>query len=165
MDEKMCALLFGGRVDIDWEFVPSSGRSGGVVSIWKKSVFEKMQVCSGPGFIAIKGVLKAGSVACCVVNVYSPCSLSDRRSQWQELILVKNQLGNSVCEEMNQIDIQSEMVDLNSQQLSEDLEQFHPFQSVSSDVEDYPWEIAYEGGSSAPECHPSKRVRVVWVLP
>ncbi|KAK7258795.1 hypothetical protein RIF29_24382 [Crotalaria pallida] len=93
LDMRNCAGLFGDRNDMDWEFIPSNGRSGGVVSIWRKSKFEKKRVIVGPGFIAIQGDLHIGMVPCCFVNIYSPCNLGDRIMQWQELIFVKNQLG------------------------------------------------------------------------
>ncbi|KAK7268910.1 hypothetical protein RIF29_21619 [Crotalaria pallida] len=90
---KCALLLFGDRDGLDWEFFPSNGRSGGVVSIWRKLIFSKKTVCSDPAFIVIQGVWEVANVPCIIANIYSPCDLTDQISQWQELSFVRNRFG------------------------------------------------------------------------
>ncbi|KAK7256100.1 hypothetical protein RIF29_29534 [Crotalaria pallida] len=90
VDRSSCSRLWSDD-DFDWDFVPSTGRSGGLISMWRSSSFSKSNTVHGSGFLIIQRTWVAGSCSCIVVNVYSPCDLVDKIHLWQQLLLVKQQ--------------------------------------------------------------------------
>ncbi|XP_019459903.1 PREDICTED: uncharacterized protein LOC109359661 [Lupinus angustifolius] len=53
-DDSLCFGLWGNK-NCDWEFSPSSGRSGGILSLWDSNKFQKISVYRGVGFLAVYG--------------------------------------------------------------------------------------------------------------
>jgi hypothetical protein len=80
----------------DWVFVPAVGNSGGVISIWRKSLFSLVFSFSGCGFV---GVCLDGIVdhmRCFVVNIYAKCNLPEKRQMWSELLMSKRGFGGGL---------------------------------------------------------------------
>ncbi|KAK7244178.1 hypothetical protein RIF29_38996 [Crotalaria pallida] len=50
----LCNNLWGNQ-ELDWDFLPSQGRSGGTLCLWDKDMFRKIAVHKGASFIAIHG--------------------------------------------------------------------------------------------------------------
>ncbi|KAJ9544401.1 hypothetical protein OSB04_024108 [Centaurea solstitialis] len=77
-----------GMGNVDFEFVPSLGRSGGIISIWDANSFLKESVFHDQHFLAIKGRWLQNNKPCGIINVYAPNSLSEREALWSKLSLV-----------------------------------------------------------------------------
>ncbi|XP_058775500.1 uncharacterized protein LOC131649760 [Vicia villosa] len=86
------ALVSGlwGRTDHEWSARNSEGRSRGILTIWRKDVLQSEFSFSGKGFLGIMARCK-GSIFY-FINIYSPCSLIDKRSLWAELLDWKQKL-------------------------------------------------------------------------
>ncbi|XP_058784985.1 uncharacterized protein LOC131659881 [Vicia villosa] len=71
-----------------FSFTASEGSSGGLLSIWNSKTVSVEASFSGPGFLGTK-VLWKGAIYY-VVNVYSDCTLSQKRILWNRLLVLKN---------------------------------------------------------------------------
>lgn len=96
IDHNFCYSLWGNN-HCDWAFVPSIGRSGGLLSVWGLGAFSISSSFSGTGYLGISGVWSCG-VQCSLVNIYSPCDLEGKRSLWSNLIReMQNRGGECWC--------------------------------------------------------------------
>ncbi|KAJ0434139.1 putative RNA-directed DNA polymerase [Helianthus annuus] len=73
--------------------VDASGRSGGLVSLWNTEVLSNSSVITGTHFINVSGFLEGVNVPVHICNVYAPNNLTRRRSLWDELLKLKNNLS------------------------------------------------------------------------
>jgi hypothetical protein len=92
ISDKLCYSLWGSN-DCDWSFRPSEGNSGGILSIWCKSISSPIFSFAGEGFVGVClewGVMKE---VCFIVNIYAKCDLSSKRRMWNNLVLLKRGLG------------------------------------------------------------------------
>ncbi|GAU24549.1 hypothetical protein TSUD_148900 [Trifolium subterraneum] len=92
LSEAFCYSLWGSD-DCEWVFLPSVGRSGGILSIWGKTNNSLIFSFVGDGFVGIClewGVLKT---VCIVVNVYSKCDVGSKRLLWNNLLNVRRGIG------------------------------------------------------------------------
>jgi exonuclease III len=90
--DSLCYSIWGGE-DCQWVSHPSSGSSGGLLSIWSKSFASLKFSFSGDGFVGAcleYGVLKK---VCFVINVYSSCDISGKRRLWEVLVSAKRYFG------------------------------------------------------------------------
>jgi hypothetical protein len=88
---NLCHRLWG-NADCDWAFLPAVGNSGGILSIWKKSL--------GPVAFSVMGEvvgvcldLVDKSVRCCIINVYAKCNIADKRRLWREVLMTRRGFG------------------------------------------------------------------------
>ncbi|CAJ2642584.1 unnamed protein product [Trifolium pratense] len=91
--DSICYSIWGSQ-DCDWVYLPSVGRSGGILSIWSKSNNSLIFSFKGEGFVGVClewGVLKT---ICFVVNVYSKCDIVSKRRLWNNLLNCKRGLGD-----------------------------------------------------------------------
>ncbi|KAK7274641.1 hypothetical protein RIF29_15737 [Crotalaria pallida] len=95
MDQSMAKSLWGDS-NLDWVAIPSIGRSGGILCIWRKSSFSRCNVVQGNNFILIQGVWISDFFICSIVTVYSPCGLAKKISLWEELRALKFSLGSGL---------------------------------------------------------------------
>lgn len=74
----------------------SEGNSGGILYLWNKSYSKLIFSFSGDGFVGV--CLEWGPLAtrCFVVNIYSKCDLVAKRRLWDNLVEVKEGLGDGV---------------------------------------------------------------------
>jgi hypothetical protein len=89
----ICFSIWGGE-DCCWAFHPSNGSSGGILSIWRKSLAALVFPFIGDGYVGVCldwGLIKR---RCFVVNVYSKCDLSNKRLLWSSLCMSKGEFGN-----------------------------------------------------------------------
>ena len=70
---------------VSWAFSPSSGNSGGLLSLWNEDSFAVESSIIEKHWIAILGEIRSTHFKCSIVNVYNPCSVSDRAEVWKSL--------------------------------------------------------------------------------
>ncbi|XP_058783968.1 uncharacterized protein LOC131658719 [Vicia villosa] len=89
MTEQVIWRLWGSK-DCEWSAKEAIGRSGGIVTIWRKGVFCPEFTFGGKGFLGLKIIVNDKVIY--FINVYSPCSLSEKREMWLEIIRWRNKL-------------------------------------------------------------------------
>ncbi|XP_058725573.1 uncharacterized protein LOC131596854 [Vicia villosa] len=78
------ANSFWRHPDIGFSFTNSEGRSGGLITFWKKSIMDVLFSFNGEGFLGLKVSWKEDLY--CVVNVYSSCDLIKKKALWEKLL-------------------------------------------------------------------------------
>jgi hypothetical protein len=74
------------------------GNNGGILSIWCSSKGQAVFSFSGLGFVGVCLEWGTSRKHCFVVNVYSKCSLVDKREMWEKLLVLKASLvGEAWC--------------------------------------------------------------------
>jgi hypothetical protein len=71
---SLCCRLWGNS-DCDWAFLPAVGNSGGILSLWRKSIGSLIFTFTGEGFVGVCLDLVDKHVRVCVINVYAKCNL------------------------------------------------------------------------------------------
>ncbi|WJX18270.1 hypothetical protein P8452_08084 [Trifolium repens] len=104
--DSLCYSLWG-SCDCNWAYLPSEGRSGGILSIWSKSNNSLIFSFLGDGFVGVCLEWGVSKIVCIVVNVYSKCDLASKRVLWNNIVNCKRGLGegrwcivgdfNSIC--------------------------------------------------------------------
>ncbi|KAK7282873.1 hypothetical protein RIF29_11967 [Crotalaria pallida] len=54
VDRRCCEMLWG-AINFEWAFKPSEGRSGGLISLWRKETFSMINIHAGRDFILVQG--------------------------------------------------------------------------------------------------------------
>lgn len=67
---------------------PAQGRSGGLLCIWKKSIFKAQNAFEGRGFLGVTGVWQSSNSSVTYLNVYGPHKNSARQQLWGDLLEV-----------------------------------------------------------------------------
>ncbi|WJX76187.1 hypothetical protein P8452_59630 [Trifolium repens] len=93
ISESLCYSLWGSH-DCDWVYLPSEGRSGGILSIWSKSNNSLIFSFMGEGFVGVCLEWGMTRTICFVVNVYSKCDMASKRNLWCALLNCKRGLGD-----------------------------------------------------------------------
>jgi hypothetical protein len=88
ISEALIHSLWGSD-DCDWSYVPALGNSGGILTIWRKSIFDSVFSFSGCGFVGVCLEVIQDHCRCYVVNVYAKCNLTDKRRLWGEILKFK----------------------------------------------------------------------------
>ncbi|KAK2442416.1 hypothetical protein QL285_013611 [Trifolium repens] len=89
---NLCHTLWG-NTDCDWACLPAVGNSGGILSIWKKSLGSVVFSIMGEGFVGVCLDLVDKPVRCCVINVYAKCNITDKRRLWREVLMSRRGFG------------------------------------------------------------------------
>ncbi|PWA85726.1 RNA-directed DNA polymerase, eukaryota, Reverse transcriptase zinc-binding domain protein [Artemisia annua] len=85
---------YWGYGDFGFEVVEPVGRSGGIVSMWDKRLFEPSDIIKHRNFLLVSGVLKGFGAVCNIINVYAPQRDVDKRLLWSELAaLINSKVG------------------------------------------------------------------------
>jgi hypothetical protein len=84
-----------GSDDCDWFHLPAVGNSGGILSIWRKSLYSVVFSFTGCGFVGVCLDVVQDQSRCYVLNVYAKCNLSDKRCLWREVIMSKRGFGGA----------------------------------------------------------------------
>lgn len=71
--------------DIDWLFTPSTGNSGGLLSMWKPEYFKLMSQKVENNWIALYGEIPSINFRGVLVNLYNPVCRISRSNVWQSL--------------------------------------------------------------------------------
>src|SRR4051812_3259240 len=83
MSEVLVSSLWGAK-EYGWSARDSEGSAGGILTVWRKDIIQPVFSFSGKGFLGIKASNK-GQVLY-LINIYSPCSLLDKRTLWREIL-------------------------------------------------------------------------------
>lgn len=86
MCEKV-ASSFWRSLDIGYSFSNSDGRSGGLITLWKKESVSVICSFRGDGFLGIKASWKNDIYY--LVNVYSSCEAAKKTKLWETLLDLK----------------------------------------------------------------------------
>ncbi|XP_058778886.1 uncharacterized protein LOC131652909 [Vicia villosa] len=78
------ANSFWRHSEIGFSFVNSEGRSGGLITMWKKNTMDVLFSFKGEGYLGLKVCWKEDFYY--VVNVYSSCDLSKKKVLWEKLL-------------------------------------------------------------------------------
>ncbi|CAI8596514.1 unnamed protein product [Vicia faba] len=84
--EKLGMELWGGS-EGQGTFKGASGRSGGLLIMWREGMFSLNSSFSGEGFVGVNFIWKGYYLY--VVNNYSPCFLHKKRLLWEEILACK----------------------------------------------------------------------------
>ncbi|XP_058776246.1 uncharacterized protein LOC131650555 [Vicia villosa] len=89
MTEDVVYGLWGSK-EHEWSVRNSEGRSGGILTVWRKEVIQPVFSFSSQGFLGIKSLVR-GQVLY-LINIYSPCILVDKRNLWRDILEWKQKL-------------------------------------------------------------------------
>ena len=90
VERSMCQVLWGDS-GFSWESYPSSNAAGGILCIWNEKSFKVERRISGAGVIMVTGKWGQESQPRHIINIYSPCSLQDKRLLWERIKQLKYQ--------------------------------------------------------------------------
>ncbi|KAL4575851.1 hypothetical protein LXL04_011938 [Taraxacum kok-saghyz] len=76
---------WSGDRNLGMEFVPSVGKSGGMISFWDKSLFQDIAVIKSRFFLAVVGYWKRLVGETILVNIYAPQVNSEKKLHWRKL--------------------------------------------------------------------------------
>ena len=96
VEKSMCQVLWGDS-GFSWESYPSSNADGGILCIWNEKSFKVESRTSGAGFIMLTGKWCQETQPRHIINIYSPCSLQDKRMLWERVKQLKNQNPGGWC--------------------------------------------------------------------
>ncbi|GKD72833.1 hypothetical protein Tco_1331115, partial [Tanacetum coccineum] len=71
-----------GNSQFDYALVPSSGHSGGIVSIWNPYIFVKHKIISNPNVLIVQGRWLDVKLDIYMVNVYAPQDEEGKQNLW-----------------------------------------------------------------------------------
>lgn len=80
-----------GGYNFDWIAKSSSGLSGGLLTVWRKGVFEFLFSFSNSDFIGM--AVKMDNRIIYLINVYSGCAIRRKRELWSNIISEKARLN------------------------------------------------------------------------
>jgi hypothetical protein len=92
IEETLIHALWGSD-DCDWVHLPGTGNSGGILSIWRKSLLSIVFSFSGCGFVGVCLDVVQDQSRCYILNVYAKCNLTDKRRLWSEILMSKRGFG------------------------------------------------------------------------
>lgn len=87
VNENVCRLIWGNNI-CGWAARESQGRSGGLITLWDSNKFTSSSWWHMEGALIVNGRWISDGSNCCIVNVYAPCPLEERKELWDRLNLV-----------------------------------------------------------------------------
>ncbi|KAL8499021.1 hypothetical protein ACS0TY_022108 [Phlomoides rotata] len=95
---KFRCMSLWGNSNFDWAYSESVGRSGGIVSIWNKDVFQKSSYWNVHGMLVVNGYFTWVGGRGVLMNVYALCSSVEKAELWEVIKLIVIQNANArVC--------------------------------------------------------------------
>lgn len=76
--------------------VPALNHAGGLLCLWEEGSFQILKCVAAYGYLFLQGVWKGCNEVINLINVYSPCSLIDKRSLWANLVQLKKDVGGGI---------------------------------------------------------------------
>jgi hypothetical protein len=95
VSDSLCYSLWGSQ-DCCWAYLPSIGSSGGILSVWRKSMSSLLFSFIGEGYVGVCLEWGVERHICFVVNVYAKCDLVAKRSLWEALRSSKLRFGSGL---------------------------------------------------------------------
>ncbi|CAH1426155.1 unnamed protein product [Lactuca virosa] len=71
-----------GNCNFDFAFSSARGRSGGILSIWDPNIFKKFSIVCTNNVVIVRGIWVPFNMECCMVNVYAPQDIIEKRLLW-----------------------------------------------------------------------------------
>ncbi|KAH1197534.1 putative ribonuclease H protein [Glycine max] len=81
IDRTLCQAIWGSD-EVKWEMQPAINSAGGILCMWTESIFKLQNKVTGNGFILLEGVCNREDMKICIVTVYSPCDINNKRLLW-----------------------------------------------------------------------------------
>ncbi|KAD3641634.1 hypothetical protein E3N88_30858 [Mikania micrantha] len=81
---------FWGNQRFEFMAVPSNGRSGGLLSIWDPTIFQKLSEISNQNYLLVSGSITGVPEVVHILNVYGPQHLNEKKLLWKELEELKS---------------------------------------------------------------------------
>ena len=91
---------------VGWVHYEGVNGSGSLLSMWHEEAFSYANHVMGKGFIAVFGNHAKTNTSCVVINVYAACSLSEKKTLWEDLSNLKvdsQELVWCMCGDFNAI--------------------------------------------------------------
>jgi exonuclease III len=95
INDSLCYSLLGSQ-DVLWAYLPSVGNSGGILSLWRKSLSTLLFTFTGEGYVGVCLEWGVERHICLVVNVYAKCDLVAKRRLWEALCSSKRRFGSGM---------------------------------------------------------------------
>lgn len=70
---------------LKWAFSPSSGSSGGLISLWQSDFFQMESCYCEQHWIGLMGSIQNFNFKCCLINIYNPCTVDARAQVWRSI--------------------------------------------------------------------------------
>lgn len=83
--DRVTSGTFWYNKDFDFDWSESDGRSGGLLTIWNPSIFQKLDVLRDDGFLINKGKRIGYDQRCYIGNVYGLQDESSKKLLWNKL--------------------------------------------------------------------------------
>ncbi|XP_058770682.1 uncharacterized protein LOC131644227 [Vicia villosa] len=90
--EDFIAWGLWSNLEVGYSFSDSIGRSGGILTLWRKDMMEVLNSFKGEGFLGIKVKWKENFYY--VVNIYSSCVLQKKKDLWDNLLKLKSSFSD-----------------------------------------------------------------------
>ncbi|KAL8555169.1 hypothetical protein ACS0TY_003106 [Phlomoides rotata] len=84
VNNSYCEALWPDK-DFGWTYCGSNGASGGLITIWRSSVFTLLDHWSTNGALAIKGLWNEKKVSINLINIYASCKSKKQQVLWDEI--------------------------------------------------------------------------------
>ncbi|XP_068504280.1 uncharacterized protein [Phaseolus vulgaris] len=110
LSDARCYNLWGDN-KVGWVHNKGDNGSGSLLSLWNTKSFTYESHVMGKGFIIIIAQHIKSSSRCVVANIYSPCSLSGKKTLWDDLSNTKSVSRDRIwcmCGDFNAVRIRSE---------------------------------------------------------
>ena len=75
-----------GNFQFDYAVCPSSGRSGGLVSIWDPNFFTMLNVFPSENILIVEGIWTSSHLHCFMINVYAPQEDRKMETSWHKIL-------------------------------------------------------------------------------
>jgi exonuclease III len=97
VDDRMIKSIWGDTY-CGYFFRPSTGASGGLITVWDTSRVEVWSTMSLDNILVIRGKVLPSAEEFVIVNVYAPIDLIAKREVWERLTnLVLNNSNTCIC--------------------------------------------------------------------
>ena len=130
VSQQKCYSLWGSN-KIGWLHHEGANGGGCLLSMWCEDVFSYESHVAGKGFIAVFGKVRKSDLSCVVVNVYSACNMSEKKTLWEELTVLKQACHGSMwclCGDFNAVRNRSERKGIRDRAVqSREIEGFNNF--------------------------------------
>ncbi|XP_058747040.1 uncharacterized protein LOC131620033 [Vicia villosa] len=90
--EDFVAWGLWSNLEVGYSFSNSIGRSGGILTLWRKDRMEVLNSFKGEGYLGIKVKWKENFYY--VVNIYSSCVLQKKKELWDNLLKLKSSFSD-----------------------------------------------------------------------
>lgn len=89
IEKAICQALWGDP-EVSWEMYLASNTAGGLLCLWSEKAFKMERRVSGRGFILLEGVWIQEAQKVHILNIYSPCDITNKRLLWDSIRQLKN---------------------------------------------------------------------------